>query len=92
MAKKIAVLVRDRQGEALRMSVGITVMDDEVNVFVLDREIESNDENDMNVEMIKEMDIPMLSNFKPNADKGMEYVSTEELAKKLLDYDNILSY
>ena len=47
MAKKIAVLVRDRQGEALRMSVGITVMDDEVNVFVLDRAIESSEENQL---------------------------------------------
>jgi hypothetical protein len=90
MAKKIAVVVRDRQGEALRMSVGITVMDDEVNVFVLDRAIASSEENDMNVEMIKEMDIPMFSNFKPN--EGMEYISTEDLAKKLLNYDNILCY
>ncbi|MBF0472243.1 MAG: hypothetical protein HQK93_00680, partial [Nitrospirae bacterium] len=82
----------DRQGEALRMSVGITVMDDIVNVFVLDKTIESNEENDMNVEMIKEMDIPMLTNFKPNEDKGMEYISTEDLAKKLLEYNNILCY
>jgi hypothetical protein len=42
--------------------------------------------------MIQEMDIPMFSNFKPNADKGMEFISTENIAKKLLDYDNILCY
>ncbi len=90
MAKKIAVLVRDRQGEALRMSVGITVMDDIVDVFVLDRKMEENEENEMNMEMIQEMDMKLYTNLKENED--MEYIPTEELAKKLLEYDNVLAY
>jgi len=37
MCKKIAVVVRDeRQSEALRMSAGITMMDDEIEMFFLD--------------------------------------------------------
>ncbi len=90
MAKKIAVLVRDRQGEALRMSVGITVMDDIIEVYVLDRKIEENEENEMNLEMVKEMEMDLYTNFKENED--MEYISTEDLAKKLLEYDNVLAY
>ncbi|MEO5358699.1 MAG: hypothetical protein H7844_15570 [Nitrospirae bacterium YQR-1] len=90
MAKKIAVLVRDRQGEALRMSVGITVMDDIVEVFILDNKIVSNEENDMNLEMIKEMDMTLFTNIKDYDD--IKYMSTEDVAKKLLEYDNILAY
>ncbi|QWR76156.1 hypothetical protein [Candidatus Magnetomonas plexicatena] len=90
MAKKIAVLVRDRQGEALRMSVGITVMDDIIEVFILDNKIVSNEENDMNFEMIKEMDMTLFTNISNYDD--IKYLSTEEIAKKLLEYDNILAY
>ena len=90
MGKKIAVLVRDRQGEALRMSVGITLMDDAIDVYVLDRKVESNDDNDLNLETIKDMDMKLFTNSKDNA--GMDYLSTEELARKLLEYDHIIPY
>jgi hypothetical protein len=72
------------------MSVGITVMDDIVDVFILDRKIESNDENDMNLDMVKEMDLSLCTNIKDY--EGIGYCSTEEIAKKLLEYDNILAY
>ncbi len=90
MGKKIAVLVRDRQGEALRMSVGITLMDDTIDVYVLDSKVESNDDNDLNIETIKDMDMKLATNTKENA--GMDYISNEELAKKLLEYDHIIPY
>jgi hypothetical protein len=90
MGKKIAVLVRDRQGEALRMSVGITLMDDTIDVYVLDRKVESNDDNDLNLETIKDMDMKLATNARENS--GMDYISTEELAQKLLRYDHIIPY
>ena len=90
MAKKIAVLVRDRQGEPLRMSVGITVMDDIIEVFVLNRKIESNEENDMNLDMLTEMDLKVYTNVE--GVENMEYMSTADIAAKLLEYDNILPY
>ena len=90
MAKKIAILVRDRQGEALRMGVGMILADDEVSVFILDREVEKNDDNDLNVETMGDMDVKIFTNFKGN--ENMEYVSTEDIAKKLPEYDNILAY
>lgn len=90
MGKKIAVLVRDRQGEALRMSVGVTLMDDTIDVYVLDRKVESNADNDLNLETIKDMDMKLATNTKENA--GMDYISNEELAKKLLEYDHVIPY
>ncbi|MBF0538147.1 MAG: hypothetical protein HQL03_07840 [Nitrospirae bacterium] len=90
MPKKIAVLVRDRQGEALRMSIGITVMDDIIDVFVLDKKIVENEENSMNLEMIKDMGMNLCTNIKDYDD--IQYVATEEIGKKLLEYDNILAY
>lgn len=90
MSKKIAVLVRDRQEEALRMSLGITIMDDAIDVYVLDRKAEETEKNQMNIEMMKEMEIKIFTNYKGN--EGMEYLTTEEISERLLSYDHILAY
>ncbi len=90
MARKIAVLVRDRQSEALRMSLGLTLVDDVIDVYVLDRKLEETEEISSNVELIKEMDMKIYSNHKEN--EGMEYLSTGEMAQKLLQYEHILPY
>lgn len=90
MSKKIAVLVRDRQDNALRMSVGITLMDDAIDVYVLDRKLADSEENKMNIEMIKDMGMGLYTNSKEN--EGMEYLSTSEMAGKLLEYDHILPF
>ncbi len=90
MTKKIAVLVRDRQSEAVRMSVGLTLMDDVIDVYVLDGKLEETEENALNVELLQEMDMSLYSNHKENTD--MQYLSTEEIARKLPDYDHVLAY
>lgn len=90
MAKKIAILVRDRQGEGLRMGVGMMLADDLVTVFVLDRKVEDTENNMMNLETMNDMDIKTYTNFKGN--ENIEYLSTEEIAQKLLEFDNILPY
>ncbi len=90
MTKKIAVLVRDRQGEALRMGVGMILADDAVDAYVLDREVEKTDDNDLNLETMGDMDVNVFTNFKGN--ENIEYLSTEEIARKLLEYDHILPY
>ncbi|MGW8271773.1 MAG: hypothetical protein ACWGN7_00135 [Thermodesulfovibrionales bacterium] len=90
MQKKIAVLVRDRQGEALRVSVGITIMDDMIDVYVLDRRLAENEENAMNLEALKDLGMRVYTNVKDNA--GIEYVPTEEIASRLLEYDTVLPY
>jgi hypothetical protein len=90
MTKKIAVLVRDRQGEALRMAVGITLMDDTIDVYVLDRKVKETEENALNIETIKDMGMGLYTNYKGNED--MEYLSTEGIAQKLLEYDHVIPY
>jgi hypothetical protein len=57
---------------------------------VLDRKVEKNDDNDLNLETIKDMDMKIATNTKLN--EGMDYISTEDLAKKLLGYDHIIAY
>lgn len=90
MSKKVAVLVRDRQGEALRMSIGITLMDDLIDVYVLDRKVEDTENNALNLETMKEMDMQGYTNHMGNV--GMKYLSTEEIAQRLLECDHILAY
>ncbi len=91
MAKKVAILVRDRQSEGLRMSVGATLADDEVNVFVMDKKLPEGDEAiDLNVETLIDMEIKAFSNNPENS--KLEQKSTEEIAKMLPDYDIIVPY
>ena len=89
MAKKIAVLVRDRQDEALRMAVGLTLADDEVNVFVMDKKLQSNDANDLNVETLGDMDAKIFTN---NPENKFEQMTTEQIAKALAGYDVVIPY
>lgn len=90
MAKKIAVLVRGRQSEALRMAVGITLLDDIIDVYVLDRKIEPSEENDLNLETIDMMDMNIYTNFSGN--ENMQYLSNDEIAEKIVEYDHIIPY
>ncbi len=89
MAKKIAVLVRERQAEALRMSVGLTLADDEVNVFVMDRPLVSDESTDLNVETLGDMDAKIFTNHPGNK---FEQMTTEQVAKALTGYDVIIPY
>ena len=88
--KKIAVLVRDRQGEALRMAVGITLMDDVIDVYILDRKVEETEENSFNIETMKDLGMNVFTNYEGN--RGITFFSTGEIAKKLLRYDHVLPY
>jgi len=90
MSKKIAVVVRERQSEALRMGVGLTLADDSVDVFVLDRKVEETEENALNLETFDMMDMKLYTNVE--GVEGAEYISTEDMAAKLLEYDNVIPY
>ncbi len=90
MAKKIAVLVRDRQAEAIRMAVGLTLADDEVNVFVMDKKIDMSDEGvALNVETLGDLDVKVYSN---NPENKFEQMSTDEIARNLVKYDTVIAY
>ncbi len=90
MQKKIAVLVRERQSEALRMSLGLILVDDLVDVYVLDRKLQATEETALHLETTKEMDMQIRTNCREN--EGMEYLSTQEIALSLGQYDHILAY
>jgi hypothetical protein len=88
--KKIAVIVRERQSEALRVSGGLTLADDTIEVFVLDRKLEKNDpEIAKPLELVNDLDLKMYSN---NPENGYTTISLEEMANKLLEYDLVVPY
>ena len=90
MTKKIAVLVRDRQGEALRMAVGIILMDDVIDVYVLDEVVEKTEANDLYLETIEAMEMKAYSNVREN--RGLAFLTMEEIAARLPEYDHVLAY
>jgi len=90
VAKKIAVVVRSSQAEALRMAVGLILLDDTVHVYALDRKVEDTEQNRLNLETMSELDISAFTNSRDNRD--MAYMNSREIALKLLEYDHILMY
>jgi len=88
--KKVAVLVRERQSEALRMAVGLTLLDDQIDVYLLDKKVEETEQNLMNLETMKEMGVNVFTNTEQNSE--YEQLTNEEIAKRLLQYDHIIPY
>ena len=90
MNKKIAVVVTDRQEEALRMSIGLTLADDEVDVYFIDKKLHHAGDNDLNIETSKELGVGLYSTCEHTDD--IERITHKDLAGKLLTYDHILPY
>ena len=90
MRKKIAVLVRDRQGEALRMALGLVLADDIVDVYVLDRKLADTQDNQLYLATLKEFEFRIFTDQPEN--EGLEYLSAEEMARRLPSYDHTLPY
>lgn len=89
-AKKIAVIVRDRQGEALRVSGGLTLADDTIEVFVLDGKLDKDEPRIAQpLELVTDLDLTVYSN---NAENGFTTITLEDMAKKLLEYDIVVPY
>lgn len=89
MAKKVAVLIKDNQVEGFRMAVGLTLADDEVNVFLMDKKLESGESIDPNVEMLGDLDVKIFSN---NPENKFEQKTNEEIARALTGYDAVIPY
>ncbi len=88
--KRIAVVVRDRQSEALRVSGGLTLADDTIEVFVLDNKLDrSKPEIAQPLELVTDLDLKVYSN---NPDNGFTAITLEDMAKKLLEYDFVVPY
>ncbi len=89
MAKKIAILVRDRKHEAMRMAVGATLLNDEVSVFIMDDKLESDYDMDTNIQMLGDLKVKLYSN---NPENQFEQKSVEEIAIMLAEYDVVIPY
>jgi len=89
MKKKIAILVRDKKAEALRMAVGATLANDDVNVFIIDDKLEIDDDIEVNLEMLSDLKAKIFSNHPENP---FEQKSTAEIALMLSEYDVVIPY
>jgi hypothetical protein len=88
--KRIAVIVRDRPGEALRVAGGLTLADDTIEVFILDRKLDKEDpETAQPLELATDLELKIYSN---NRENGFTTITLDEMAKKLLEYDFVVPY
>ncbi|MFN3480178.1 MAG: hypothetical protein ACK415_07290 [Thermodesulfovibrionales bacterium] len=88
MDKKIAVIVRDRQSEALRMSIGLTILEDSVEIY-LTEPLREEGEMTLQLDGVKELSIPVFSILEGS---GFEDITIEDMADRLLRADNIIAY
>jgi hypothetical protein len=89
-AKKVAVLVRERESEALRMALGLTLMNNAVDVYVLDRRLAGAEEDLMNLDLMSDVGTKVYSNRRD--DPLAEYRPTEAIARQLVEYDHVVPY
>ncbi len=98
MAKveKVAVLIKDleQQYEGLRTSLGLLLEAAWVYMYVLDHEIDSQDEIYMeNLEFIDEMEGARFSNNQVNIEKyGFQPITIEEMLLKIKEVDIIIPF
>ena len=72
------------------MSLGLILLDDLVDVYVLDKKLHATEETELHVETMKVMDMQIYTNCREN--EGMEYLPVDEIALRLPQYDHILAY
>ena len=72
------------------MGIGLTILDDEIDIFVLDRKLEQSEAVRSNLEMMRELGMKVYTNTREN--EGLELVSLDEVAERLLHYDHVLPY
>ncbi len=90
MSKKIAVIAREKQAEAFRMSVGLTLADDQPTVFVMDKKVVEDEGVALNVETLGDLDVKIYTNTAENS--NFELKSNEEIARDLVNYDAVITY
>ncbi len=89
MRKKVAVIVTDRQQEALRMAVGLTLADNRVTVFVMEHALTPGDITDLNLQTLAEMNAKIFSTM---PGYGLTLLSTDEVARMLVEFDAVIPY
>jgi len=89
MAKRIAVLVRERQEEALRVSLGLTLAGCVVEVFVLDGPLAPTPTALGHLEGLREAGVPVAAD-RPGA--TLPHAGLAEIARRILACDHVVAY
>lgn len=89
MDKRLAVIIRDRQSEAFRMSIGLTILEDRVDIF-LTKPLLKDTETALQLEGAIEVGIPILSTVLE--EPRFPSISMEEMAQSLLKAEHIIAY
>ena len=72
------------------MALGLVLADDAVDVYVLDRKLADTEDNRLYLATLKEFEFRIFPNHREN--EGLEYLSTEQIAQRLPQYDHTLPY
>ncbi len=72
------------------MALGLILVDDTVDIYVLDKKLEGAEQDVQNLALMKEMGINLYTDQAGN--DGLEYLSTDEIARRLTEYDHVLPY
>jgi hypothetical protein len=89
MLKKVAVIIRGRQHEALRMAVGLTLADNKVTVFIMDRPLELDEDNALAIETLGAMGAKIVSTLQNDS---FESMTIREVARALTGFDSVIPY
>ncbi len=91
--KRIGVIVNEddpyRQREAVRIALGLTLMDDMVELIVLGKKLKRTEAVEKNLKFLGMMKGKAYSD---NPANKLETLSLEEIARKLTEYDVVVPY
>jgi len=90
MGKRVGIVIQKNQAEGLRVSGGISVLGDEVTVFLLDRPLSSAADVTVNMDMVREVGISLFTNVLPPSE--FTPATPEEIAGRLLEQDVVLTF
>ena len=96
---KVAIVARhlDDQHEGLRSSLGLAAEMVDTHFFLMGTELDPKVAEDSEYKeryemLIDELEEEVFSNVKENEKHGYKYMSTEEIGKKLKEYDLVIPF
>lgn len=85
----IGIIVRDPAAEPLRMAAGLTVILDNISIFIVDHIPVPDEATDEHIEVLKVMGATVMSNMQ---DSPFEYICDAEMARALLACELVINY